>query len=110
MSVWLREVAGWLLLGTGVAVFGLCYVEFLLRKRLLEAIPAAFIGFVIFRGGMHLIKVAVAARACRDAASKPPPARPARRPLGPSRPVAEVRGSAVPGPTARPPAANGNSR
>jgi hypothetical protein len=111
MSVWLREIAGWLLIGAGVAAFGLCYVEFLLKKRLLEAVPMAFIGYVVFRGGMHLIKVAVAARACREAALQPPAGRPARRPLGPTRPVAELRGAPVPGPTAaQRTAANGNTR
>jgi hypothetical protein len=107
MSVWLREIAGWLLLGAGLAAFALCYSEFLLRKRLLEAVPMAFIGFVVFRGGMHLIKVAVAARACREASAQATPARPARRPLGPNRPLAEPRASAIPGPVPRRPTGNG---
>lgn len=107
MSVWLRDIAGWLLLGVGLAVFGLCYTELLLKRRLLEAVPATFIGFVVFRGGMHLIKVATAARAAREAAQQIPPPRPARRPLGPNRPAAELRKSAVPGPPASPPVGNG---
>lgn len=77
MSVWLREVMGWLLLGTGVAVFGLCYFVFLLNKRILEVGPMIFIGFIIFRGGLHLIKVASAAKAMQDAnmGERPTPSR-----------------------------------
>lgn len=99
MSVWLREIVGWLLLGTGVAVFGLCYL-FLANKRILEAAPLTFIGFVVFRGGLHLIKVASAAKACRDAvkAERPKPGRgllPAR--AGASRP-GEPAPAVLPGP------------
>jgi hypothetical protein len=96
MSVWLREIAGWALLGLGVFVFLLSY-NLLVGKRLLEAIPAVFIGVIVFRGGLHLLKVAVAARACREVAA-PPAARPARRPIGPTRPLAQTRPSAIPGP------------
>jgi hypothetical protein len=96
MTVWLREIAGWALLGLGIFVFLLSY-NLLVGKRLLEAIPLVFIGVIVFRGGLHLLKVAVAARACREAAGQSP-ARPTRRPLGPTRPVAQTRPSAVPGP------------
>jgi hypothetical protein len=99
MSVWLREVVGWVLLGTGVAAFGLTYFVFLLNRRLLEAGPMAFIGFVVFRGGLHLIKVASAAKALRDAAAGDRPA-PARRPAvgyGATARPGEPRRSVVPG-------------
>lgn len=66
MSVWLREIAGWLLLGCGLGVFFLTY-QVLRMQRVLDAIPLTFIGFVIFRGGLHLIKVATAARLSRQA-------------------------------------------
>jgi xanthine/uracil permease len=103
MAVWLREIAGWLLIGAGLVVFGLTYVEFLLKKRLLEAIPAVFIGYVVFRGGMHLIKVAIAARASREAKLQTAPVQPTHRVLGQTRSAAEVRGSVIPGPnTLRP--------
>jgi hypothetical protein len=108
MSVWLRELVGWLLLGVGLAVFGLCYTQLILNKRLLEAVPATFIGFVIFRGGMHLLKVATAARACREAARPAVAPKPVRRPLGPTRSVAEPRTSAIPGPTAARSSVSGN--
>jgi hypothetical protein len=78
MRFWLREVFGWLLVALGLGVFYLCWV--LLTRMLpdtegrygpapalLEVGPLAFIGFVIFRGGIHLLKVAVAARICLTA-------------------------------------------
>ena len=64
MSVWVREILGWLLLGCGLAVFFLAY-HLLQTQHVISAIPVTFIGFIIFRGGLHLIKVATAARACR---------------------------------------------
>lgn len=65
MSVWGREIVGWLLLGCGLAVFWLAYQSLLVR-RVIDAVPLTFIGYVVFRGGLHLIKVATAARASRE--------------------------------------------
>jgi hypothetical protein len=65
MTLWLREILGWLLLGIGLAVFLLVY-QSLSARRIIDCIPLTFIGFVIFRGGMHLIKVATAARLARS--------------------------------------------
>ena len=63
-----REVAGWLLVALGLWFF---YVSasMLMQSpaRILSAPPVALIGFVIFRGGIHLLKVAVAARAAQQA-------------------------------------------
>ena len=97
MMYWLREIAGWLLVALGLFVFYLCW-ELLTRMlpdpdgrygpapALLEVGPLAFIGFVIFRGGIHLLKVAVAARICQQAQDRlypvPPPVPPASRPAG----------------------------
>jgi len=64
MSVWIREILGWLLLGSGLAVFFLAYGE-LKDRRFFNTLPLCFVGYVIFRGGLHLIKVASAARAMR---------------------------------------------
>jgi len=87
MSYWAREIAGWLLILLGLYAFYEMY-DFLLRKRIFEAMPLAFVGFVIFRGGIHLLKVAVAAQAARNAqASGSPPAKRAKvaaRPVGPT--------------------------
>lgn len=67
MSFWLREIAGWSLLGIGLAAFAICYVVFLLNGQILQAAALGFFGFTIFRGGLHLLKVAIAARAAREA-------------------------------------------
>lgn len=64
MLYWIiREVAGWLLVALGLYVFLICYA-FLAQPapRILEAGPLTLIGIIIFRGGIHLLKVAVAAR------------------------------------------------
>ena len=96
MTYWLREIAGWLLVLLGLFFFWQAY-DFLLRKRVFEAGPTVVIGFVIFRGGVHLLKVAVAAQAARKlplavAETRRRP-RTAARPVGPT----AVR-SVVPGP------------
>jgi hypothetical protein len=76
MRFWTREIAGWALVGLGLFVFYLCLGMLLQTPaKLIEAAPATFIGFIIFRGGIHLLKVAVAARICSLAAQ--PAARPA---------------------------------
>ena len=89
MSYWLREIAGWLLIVVGLIAFYEAY-DFLLRKRIFEAVPMTFVGFVVFRGGIHLLKVAVAAQAARNVhESALPAAKRARamaRPIGPTPP------------------------
>ena len=67
MAIWLREGAGWVLLGIGLAAFAVCYFVFLLQKRVIEAAGLGMIGFAVFRGGLHLLKVAIAARAAQEA-------------------------------------------
>lgn len=59
-----REIAGWLLILLGLGVFGVTYFGLLLRGRIVESGPMVFIGFIIFRGGIHLLKVALAAKIC----------------------------------------------
>lgn len=76
MSFWLREVIGWALVAIGLAVF------FLVMLYLLEQPPQVYptvsmtvVGAFIFRGGIHLLKVATAARVASEAAralSTPP--------------------------------------
>jgi hypothetical protein len=61
MRFWFREIAGWLLVALSLLVFYLCYL--MLRTHdITEAWPLAFIGVIVFRGGVQLLKVAVAAR------------------------------------------------
>jgi hypothetical protein len=66
MRFWFREVAGWALVLVGLAMFFVVY-DFLVAMHIWEgglfAIPAIF----VFRGGIHLLKVAVAARVCAQA-------------------------------------------
>jgi hypothetical protein len=65
---WLRELAGWLLVGLGLYVFLICLALVLNDgPHIIEAGPLTFIGFILFRGGIHLLKVAVAARVCLHA-------------------------------------------
>jgi hypothetical protein len=83
MMYWVREIAGWLLVGVGLLMFLEVY-NFLtvtdsagvLRPRIFEGfilmIPAIF----VFRGGLHLLKVAVAARVCAKAQDRLYPAAP----------------------------------
>jgi hypothetical protein len=66
MRFWVREVAGWLLVALGLYVFYICFA-LLWGGRILEAGPLTIVGVVIFRGGIHLLKVAVAARVCLHA-------------------------------------------
>jgi hypothetical protein len=102
MSYWVREIAGWLLVLIGLIIFWQAY-QLLLSKRIFEAAPLTFVGFIVFRGGVHLLKVAVAAQAARNAAAPASKSQP-RRPGAPSRPVGPTPAKSVlPGPqTARP--------
>lgn len=101
MSYWLREVGGWALVLFGLVQFVLAY-DLLLSKRVFQAGPVVFIGFIVFRGGIHLLKVAVAARAARalpetHAQTTRRATLPAARPVGPT-PAGQV----LPGPKAAP--------
>jgi hypothetical protein len=74
---WVREVAGWLFIALGLLTFGVCWFV-LLRNypaRVFEAGPTVLIGIFLFRGGIHMLKVAVAARICQQ--PEPNAARPA---------------------------------
>jgi hypothetical protein len=74
MRFWLRELAGWVLVLLGLYVFLIC-IDVLVNRGgprgpaplLLESGPLTLIGIIIFRGGIHLLKVAVAARVCMHA-------------------------------------------
>jgi hypothetical protein len=64
---WLREIAGWLLILVGLWLFYLSYFVWVKSGKPIQAGPSVIMGMVIFRGGIHLLKVAVAARVCRQA-------------------------------------------
>jgi hypothetical protein len=79
MMYWVREIAGWLLVGLGILIFVTVY-EFCERRWIFEAGILMIAGIFVFRGGIHLLKVAVAARVCQQAQQKlaPAPAPPRR--------------------------------
>jgi hypothetical protein len=65
-ALWARELAGWGLVVLGLGAFYLVY-DFCERHYLVEACVFLVAGIFVFRGGIHLLKVAVAARVCRQA-------------------------------------------
>jgi hypothetical protein len=69
MRIW--ELGGWLLVLIGLFFFYSVYALLVSREpRIFEAGPIMVFGIVVFRGGIHLLKVAAAARACRDMQTK----------------------------------------
>jgi hypothetical protein len=87
---WIREVAGWVLLVLGLWLFYMSYV-FVTNRSYVASGPTVLMGIVVFRGGIHLLKVAVAARVCQQAPtetrakSMTQPARAPRRAVVPGR-------------------------
>lgn len=71
MRFWVRELAGWVLVLLGLFVFYLTFSVLLTNGPwLIEAIYLTVIGVVVFRAGIHLLKVAVAARVCLHAQTR----------------------------------------
>jgi hypothetical protein len=68
---WVRELAGWTLVAGGLVLFLFC-LGFLQDRQVVEASVLATIGVVVFRGGIHLVKVATAARIVLRARRKEP--------------------------------------
>jgi hypothetical protein len=65
---WVREIVGWLLVLLGLYLFFVCYCMLINDPPyILEAPLLTVIGVFVFRGGIHLLKVAVAARVCQQA-------------------------------------------
>ena len=60
-----RELFGWLLIAIGFCCFYGAY-QLIEANRLLYMGAPIVIGIVVFRGGIHLLKVAVAARICQQ--------------------------------------------
>lgn len=111
MRFWTREVAGWLLLGLSLYVFYRAY-QLLISEHLmvvgdreqvvaghyiLEGGMLTMIGIFIFRGGIHLLKIAVAAQVCMEAQERLERERTsARGVFTPSRPMAGRRSAPYP--------------
>jgi hypothetical protein len=70
MQYWWREAAGWILVALGLFIFGWCGVLLTLYHGIFESGPMTVAGIFVFRGGIHLLKVAVAARICKEAAAE----------------------------------------
>jgi hypothetical protein len=90
MRFWTREVAGWLLVGVSLYVFYQCY-RFFDSGHPIEGGGLAMVGIFIFRGGIHLLKVAIAAQVCLEDAERQDRLVPAR-----SKPPGRI-GAANPG-------------
>jgi hypothetical protein len=88
---WIREIAGWAMLVLGLWLFYVSYFVLLRNGLIIQSGPTVLMGIVVFRGGIHLLKVAVAARVCQQAPAEAHP-KPAR--LEVARPL---RASVVPG-------------
>lgn len=73
MTFWLRELAGWLLLGLSLVMLYVTY-QLILARQILEVWPWTLASIFVFRGSLHLLKVAVAARVCREAQERLYPA------------------------------------
>ena len=85
MIFWVREIAGWVLVALGLAAF-LAVYEMSLLYHFFQVIPMTIVGVFLFRGGIHLLKVAVAARVCGEAQERLyPDATAGSAPLPPAR-------------------------
>jgi len=91
---WFREIAGWILVLLGLLFFYVCFAMLVNDPPYLLRVPfLTVIGIFLFRGGIHLLKVAVAARVCQQAQQRvdaPAPRRVQRgssRGTGPLRPA-----------------------
>lgn len=73
MRFWFRELAGWALVLLGLVILFEVY-SFCLNHFWVEASILTIAGVFIFRGGIHLLKVAVAARICLQAQERLYPA------------------------------------
>jgi hypothetical protein len=70
MRYWWREVAGWTLVAIGLLIFGWAILLLTFANGVLQSGPLVLAGIFVFRGGIHLLKVAVAARICTEAAAE----------------------------------------
>ena len=62
---WLREIAGWILLVLGLLIFYECFALMVSTPpRFIQVLPLTFLGFIIFRAGIHMLKVSAAALVC----------------------------------------------
>lgn len=87
MRFWIREVVGWALVGLGLFIFYMAYAMLMHPQHMIwEAGMWSTVGFIVFRGGIHLLKVAVAARVCMQALDQVQTDRPSIAAPRPARP------------------------
>jgi hypothetical protein len=68
MRFWIRELFGWALTALGLFIFYMAYALLTDPRHMIwEAGVWSTVGVFVFRGGIHLLKVAVAARVCMQA-------------------------------------------
>lgn len=60
--LWVREIAGWLLVLLGLFVLLVALSLCQAGNKYVESVVAAGIGIFVFRGGIQVVKVATAAR------------------------------------------------
>ena len=71
MHLWTRELVGWALLALGLYVFARAFGLMTDGNHFIaEGGALTFMGVILFRGGIHLLKIAVAARICETTAPR----------------------------------------
>ena len=73
MIFWIREILGWLLIALGLGSFFWVY-ELCAAGKFVELVAPIIVGIVVFRGGVHVLRTAVAARVCQQAQDRLYPA------------------------------------
>src|SRR5439155_22130148 len=77
---WVREIAGWALVLLGLGCFYLAYGFFQEpvgpAPQYFAGFATSLVGIIVFRGGIHLLKVSIAAPLCARADERPYPAVP----------------------------------
>jgi hypothetical protein len=95
MRFWVRELAGWVLIALGLFMAFWVWVLALEGPypRVLSPWPLTIFGIFVFRGGIHLLKVAIAARVCLQAQDRLYPSADMRpRPAAPLQRMGRGRG------------------
>jgi hypothetical protein len=65
LLLWLREIFGWICLVLGLWLLFQCFLMLAATPpRVIQVIPLTFVAFVIFRAGIHLLKVSAASLIC----------------------------------------------
>jgi hypothetical protein len=77
MRFWVRELAGWLLVGLSLYLFLEVYVLLIQDNKYVQTAPIVLMAIFLFRGGIQLLRVAVAARICMQVQEQVTDSRPA---------------------------------